>query len=99
MNGQKGYVFRAGEFWWLRFFESRVEGGKVVRRQHATKLCRILPEHKRLKRPPEYVEELQAEFIAKLNRGDAQPELHITLDDFFTNVFLPHMTERRKVST
>jgi integrase len=99
MSKQKGYVFRAGEFWWLRFFESRVEGGKVVRRQHATKLAKVLPEHRRLKRPPEYVEDLQKEFLAKVNRGDTQPERHITLDDFFTNVFRPHMAERRKLST
>ena len=62
MSNQKGYVFRNGEFWWLRFFESRVQGGKVLRKQRATKLCKILPEHKRLKRPPEYVERMQEEF-------------------------------------
>ena len=99
MSKQKGYVFRSGEFWWLRYFESRVEGGKVVRRQRATKLSRVLPEHKRLKRPPEFVEQLQAEFLAKVNRGDVEPERLVTLNDFFTNVFLPHMAERRKVSS
>lgn len=67
MSRQKGYVFRAGEFWWLRYFESRVEDGKVVRRQHAKKLTKVLPEHRRLKRPPEYVEQLQVEFLAKVN--------------------------------
>ncbi|HXM59919.1 MAG TPA: tyrosine-type recombinase/integrase [Terriglobales bacterium] len=99
MSRQKGYVFRTGEFWWLRYFESRVEGGKVVRKQHATKLSRVLPEHKRLKRPPEYVEDLQTAFLAKVNRGDVEPERLVTLNDFFTNVFLPHMSERRKVSS
>jgi integrase len=99
MSRQKGYVFKAGEFWWLRFFESRVENAKVVRRQHAQKLAQVLPEHRRLRRPPEYVEQLQAEFLAKVNRGDVEPERHVTLNDFFTNVFTPHMAERRKVST
>ena len=99
MSKQKGYAFRTGDFWWVRYFESRVEGGKVVRRQHAKKLARVLPEHKRLKRPPEYVEELLASFVAKVNRGDVEPERHVTLNDFFTDVFLPHMSERRKVSS
>ncbi|HTA23018.1 MAG TPA: tyrosine-type recombinase/integrase [Terriglobales bacterium] len=99
MSNQKGYVFRAGEFWWLRFFESRVQDGKVVRKQRAKKLCRILPEHKRLKRPPEYVERMQEEFVAQLNRHDATPERHIPLRTFFTEVFLPHMAQRRKRST
>jgi integrase len=103
---QKGYVFRANGWWWLRYFETRVETGeapgferKMKRRQHASKLATVLPEHQRLRRPPEYIEELQKEFLARVNRGDAQPELHITLGNFFTDVFLPHMAERRKVST
>jgi integrase len=99
MSKQKGYVFRAGDFWWLRFFESRVEEGKLVRKQLARKLARVLPEHRRLKRPPEFVEQLQAEFLAKVNRGDTDPERHVTLNDFFTDVFLPHMSDRRKVSS
>ena len=69
---QKGYVFRANGWWWLRYFETRVETGeapdferKMVRRQHASKLATVLPEHSRLKRPPEYVEQLQKEFLVK----------------------------------
>jgi integrase len=104
---QKGYVFRANGWWWLRYFETRVETGeapdferKMVRRQHASKLATVLPEHSRLKRPPEYVEQLQKEFLVTVNQGDAEPERHtITLNDFFTNVFLPHMKGRRKQST
>jgi integrase len=99
MSRQKGYAFRAGDFWWVRYFESRVESGKVVRRQHAKKLTKVLPEHRRLKRPPEYVEQLQSEFLAKVNRGDTAPERHTTFNDFFTDVFVPHMSERRKVSS
>src|SRR5579863_2431884 len=103
---QKGYVFRANGWWWVRYFETRVETGtgpdqerKMVRRQHASKLAKVLPEHQRLKRPPEYVGDLQTAFLAKVNRGDAAPEMHITLGNFFIDVFLPHMAARRKVST
>lgn len=103
---QKGYVFKANDWWWVRYFETRVETGKepdhtrkMVRRQHASKLAKVEPQHQRLRRPPEYVEHLQKEFLAKINRGDAAPEMHITLKDFFNNVFLPHMAARRKVST
>lgn len=96
---QKGYVFKAGAWWYLRYFDSRVDNGKVVRRQVAKKLTAVLPEHKRLKRPPEYVEGLQAEIMASVNRGAAEPERHVTLADFFTNVFAVHMADRRKRST
>jgi len=106
MSRQKGYVFRAGEWWWIRYFESRIETGEapdytreIKRRQHCSKLARVLPEHQRLRRAPEYVEQLQKEFMAKVNLDDAEPEGHITLKDFFTDVFLPHMSGRRKTST
>jgi integrase len=72
---------------------------EAVRRQHASKLAKVLPEHQRLKRPPEYVEQLQAEFLAKVNQGDAAPDKSISLADFFKTVFAPHMAARRKVST
>ena len=103
---QKGYVFKANGWWWVRFFETRVETGKapdferkMKRRQHASKLATVLPEHSRLKRPPEYVEQLQKEFLAKVNQGDTAPDKSISLSDFFTTVFAPHMAARRKVST
>src|SRR5580692_6914377 len=103
---QRGYVFKQGGWWWIRYFETRVETGKcpdrtreAVRRQHASKLAKVLPEHQRLKRPPEYVEQLQEEFLAKVNQGDTTPDKSISLAEFFKTVFAPHMAERRKVST
>jgi integrase len=103
---QKGYVFRANGWWWLRYFETRVETGeapgferKMKRRQHASKLATVLPEHQRLRRPPEYVEQLQAEFLARVNQNDVVPDKSISLAEFFTTVFAPHMAARRKVST
>jgi integrase len=103
---QKGYVFKANGWWWVRFFETRVETGKapdferkMKRRQHASKLATVLPEHSRLKRPPEYVEQLQKEFLAKVNQGDTAPDKSISLAEFFKTVFAPHMAARRKLST
>src|ERR1700680_3059520 len=103
---QKGYVFKLGKWWWLRYFETRVESGeapdlqrRLVRKQRATKLAKVLPEHGRLRRPPEYVEQIQAEFLAKVNQGDATPDKSISLAEFFKTVFAPHMAARRKVST
>jgi integrase len=103
---QKGYVFRANGWWWLRYFETRVETSKgpdhdrkMVRRQHASKLAKVLPEHQRLRRPPEHVEKLQAEFLAKVNQNDTAPDKSISLAEFFKTVFAPHMAARRKVST
>src|SRR5579863_3747288 len=102
---QKGYVFRANGWWWLRYFETRVETGKapdferkMKRRQHASKLAKVEPQHQRLRRPPEYVEQLQVEFLARINQNDTAPDKSISLAEFFKTVFAPHMAERRKVS-
>jgi len=103
---QKGYVFRANGWWWLRYFETRVETGKapdferkMKRRQHASKLAKVEPQHQRLRRPPEYVEQLQVEFLARINQNDTAPDKSISLAEFFKTVFAPHMAARRKVST
>src|ERR1700730_1020437 len=99
MSRQKGYVFRAGEFWWLRYFESTLEKGKVVRRQKAKKLTKLLYEHRRLKRPPEDGEQLQKEFLSSVNHNDAAPDKSLSLAELFPTGFVPHMAGRRKVST
>ena len=96
---QKGYCFRSDRWWYVRFIERRVETGKIVQRLIAKRLTRVLPQHKRLKRPPEYVEEMQAEFMAKVNTACAEPEKVLTLSEFVTDVFLPHIASRRKIST
>jgi len=96
---QKGYVFKSGDWWYVRYFDHWVEKGVLKKRLLAKKLTPVLPEHQRLKRPPEYVERLQEEFISKINQAVAQPEKNVFLDEFFQNVFVPHMAERRKIST
>ena len=45
------------------------------------------------------MEQLQAEFLAKVNQNDATPDKSISLAEFFTTVFVPHMAARRRVST
>jgi integrase len=103
---QKGYVFKQGGWWWIRYFETRVETGnapdyerKMKRRQRCSKLAKVLSEHQRLRRAPEYVEKLQVEFLAKVNQNDTAPDKSISLAEFFKTVFAPHMAARRKVST
>jgi len=66
---QKGYVWKIGDWWWIRYADTVVENGKIVRKPSlARKLAPVLPEHKRLKRPPESVHKLQEEFMSRINR-------------------------------
>lgn len=65
---QAGYVWRVGEWWWIRYADTRIENGVAVRKPGVSqKLCAVAPEHRRMKRPPEAVEQKQAEFMEKIN--------------------------------
>jgi integrase len=97
---QKGYVWRAGAWWWLRYADSVVENGAVVRKPNlARKLALVQPEHNRMKRPPESVVKLQADFMDRINKMRHTPELNVTLAQFVENTFFPHMEGRRTPST
>jgi integrase len=96
---QQGYVFRAGNFWYIRFRESFVENGDLVRRQVAKKLAAVEPAHRRLKRPPEDVLRMAEQFLRPLNSGRYSPEKNVTLGTFVESVYFPHIEHQKKPST
>ena len=97
---QKGYVWRVGAWWWIRFSDTRVENGVAVRKQGlAQKLSPVLPEHRRLKRPPEIVQQEQQRFMEKINGNRKTPEHNVTLEDFVKNVWFPCIAARHAAST
>ena len=54
---QKGSVVRIGDYWCVRYADWRIEHGKRLRKQGLThKLTVVLPEHRRLRNAPDYVE-------------------------------------------
>ena len=96
---QKGYIWREGSVWLLRYRDSVVEDGVLVRKQFTKNLGEVRSEHTRLKRPPETVVEQANEFLAKLNSRNHDPEKNVTLSDFVANVWLPHIENRLAAST
>jgi integrase len=96
---QKGYVWREGDWWLLRYRDSRVEDGKLVRRQLASKLAPVQPEHKRLTRPPQSVQKDQERFMARINASRQTPERNVTVGDFVRNVWLPFVESQHAAST
>src|ERR1035437_5042035 len=72
---QSGTTVRIGAFWCVRYADWRIEDGERIRKQGLThKLTAVLEEHQRLKRPPKYVEKLQAEFMETVNATTQQAE-------------------------
>jgi integrase len=98
-RNQKGYVWKVGEWWWIRFNDTRIENGIAVRKQRAQKLCPVAPEHRRMKRAPEDVETKQAEFMEKINSCRDNPKRASTLSEFVTRVWFPSIENQLMAST
>jgi integrase len=97
---QKGSVERIGDYWCLRYADWRIENGERRRIQNLThKLTAVLEEHKRLKRPPKYVEELQREFMERVNSSRSTPETCSTIGQFVDKAWLPFIEAHRASST
>ena len=99
MRKQKGYVFRAGDFWLIRYRDSRSHDGKVTRKQMAVKLCPVSPEHHRCKVPPPAVLAERDRFMEKINQSNIVPEHLLTTGDFVTQVWTPFLESHRAKST
>jgi integrase len=97
---QSGTTVRIGGYWCVRFADWRVEDGVRIRKQGLTfKLTAVLEENARLKRPPKYVEKLQAEFMETVNATTARPEMCSTVGQFVESNWLPFIQEQRSSST
>lgn len=97
---QKGSVERIGEYWCLRYADWRIENGERKRIQNLThKLTAVLDEHARLKRPPKYVEQLQREFMERVNGSRSKPEKCATIGQFVDAKWLPDIEAHRASST
>jgi integrase len=99
MRKQKGYVFRAGDFWLIRFRDSHAHDGKVERKQMAVKLCPVSEEHRRCTRPPDAVKAEARIFMARINESTVAPEHLVTIGDFVTQVWTPHTASHWAKST
>jgi len=102
---QQGYVFRKregkslGDSWFLRYRETIVEQGQLVRKQVCRKLSAVDPEHIRLKRPPDEVKQLAADILEPLNSYQIEPGKNVTLQDFVETVYFPNMKGQKRAST
>ena len=97
---QRGSVVRIGENWCVRYADWRIEDGQRIRKQGLThKLTAVLPEHRRLKNPPDYVDPLREEFMREVNQGRSAPERCSTVESFVEDVWFPFVTSRHASST
>jgi hypothetical protein len=96
---QQGYVFRSGDSWFLRYRDTFVDDGNLVRRQVCRKLASVEPEHMRLKKPPASVLEMAEQTISPVNAGELQPDKNVTLKDFVERIYFVNMQGQKREST
>jgi len=96
---QGGYIFRKGNTWFLRFRDTFVEGGRLVRTQVARTIAPVEPEHMRLKRPPQSVQEIAEGYLRPVNDSKFTPESTQTLTTFVKQVYFPYAKTQKRAST
>ena len=99
MKKQSGYIYQRGGWWVLRYRESILEQGMIVRRQMAKQLAPVAPEHKRLKRAPAEILTLAEDHLRPLNRGTANPQATQTIGQFVEDLFFPMLQRQVRQST
>jgi len=93
---QKGYIFRRGSWWYVRFYDSVVQGDGSIRRVQVARRVAPVCDQFRSRRA---AIPLAEEFLLPLNNGTLTPESTMTLGQFVEQSYLPHALARRRAST
>jgi integrase len=93
---QKGYVYKKGNLWLIRYYDYRVlPDGTIERMQRAHKLVDAVGEY----RSKAAARKLAEEFLAPLNSGRATPQSTMTLTQFVEGQYLPFVESHKRIST
>jgi integrase len=93
---QRGYLYRKGSLWLLRYYDSELALDGTVRRvQKTKKLAEVGPEcpNKTAAR------DLAREFLETINHARKTPESTMTLIRFVEDRYLPFVEECKRIST
>jgi len=93
---QKGYVFRKGDNWYLRYYDFELlPDDKLQKVQKCKKLAEFGGDY----RSKSAVKVLADEFLAPLNNGKVSPASTMTLNQFIEKRYLPFVEENKEPST
>jgi len=95
MKQQRGYIFRKGKFWFLRYSDTVLREGKSVRVQ----LCKKLAPYSDEYRSEKSVRPLADETLHPINVGTADVRSTMAVADFIEAVYLPEVKAQRRPST
>jgi hypothetical protein len=92
---QKGFIFKKGGSWFLRYRDDVIEDGQVVRKQQCKRLAPVCDQY----RTEKDLQGLRDEILGPINSGKVRPESTLTIAEFGENCWLPWVRENCKPST
>jgi integrase len=92
---QKGYVFKQGGQWYLRYRDDFLVDGKIVRKQKCVQLAEVCDRYRRESDLADLVEEK----LAGVKAAAKCPQACNLFSDYVETVWLPHIQSTRKPST
>lgn len=93
---QKGYVFKKGHWWYVRFYDSVMQqDGSIERVQVGRKVAPVCDDYRTKRSVLPLVEEI----LRPLNNGHYTPESTMTVERFVETIYLPYVAEQKRPST
>jgi integrase len=93
---QRGYVFKKGGFWYIRFYDNVAEAdGRIIRRQVCRQGAPYCDEYRTYRDLMPLIEEL----LKPVNSGGCLPEAVLSVEQFIRDHYLPHVNEQKRAST
>jgi integrase len=92
---QKGFIFKKGGSWFLRYRDNVIEGGQVRRKLECKKLAPVCDRY----RSEKDLHALRDEILAPINSGKLKAESTLTVAEFAEDYWLPWARENCKPST
>lgn len=92
---QKGYVFKKGNWWYVRYVDWVEKDGTTVRGQIARKVIEVSPQY----RSEAAVRPLADEILQPVNSGHSEAQCAMTLGRFVRTHYLPWVQSDDKAST
>ncbi len=93
--GQKGFIFKKGGSWFLRYRDEVIENGQVLRKQQCKKLASVCDRY----RTKKDLHGLRDEILGPINSGKVRPESTLSVAEFAEGNWLPWARENCKPST
>jgi hypothetical protein len=93
---QQGYVFRKGNGWYLRYYDSVVASDGTTARKAK---CKKLENYGGKYRSKTSVKALAQEFLRPFNDGTHTPVSGMSVREFVERQYLPYINEQKRPST